>query len=513
MKKMKLIKRLLLLLTVAFLVVFFFSAMYKDEQSIISTIPEPNPSVSPKDVVQLKICVVGKKYPDFDAVQEQVNVILRKEIGAEIKVDFIEKSTATESYTAIFAGEHNVNLIDANVFYDYKIWASRQAYMPITENMMKLCAPKTYEKLSPRLLEQLKYHSRLYMVPSTVERSGEYVVLARGDLMERYGVESLTDVDELEHFLRQIRDNEDIMPYDVGSVGHELLQAVYLQPRSLQMIDSSLLALDFSGKKPEIVWLPEYEGFAQYLRMVQRWRGDDLIPENAAARKPVAEDSFIQGRSAIYICRIEEAMQLQSYIDNSLPRYNPRIFDISGERAAWCDYEPLSGFAVVGGSHNAAKSLAFIEQLSTNEKVYRLLNYGVEGYHYQLEDGKYIPTEHAGRYPAGNNRLWQFTEEFALENRLQRADGLELLKRYQSSESKLRGFGSFSIDPDANTIGLIDKERVNIRYIYPLTLGAFDDIVLTIEKSKNELSSAGFFEYMKNGRSQLAKYLQENGGE
>lgn len=513
MKKTKLIKRLMLLLAVAFLVAFFFSAMYKDEESIISTIPQPNPDNNPKNVVQLNITAVGVRYPDFDAVQEQVNLILRKAIGVEIKVNFIDKSTATQSYTATFAGEHNVNLIDANLFYDYKIWAARNAYMPITENMMELCAPKTFRKLNPKLLEQIKYRSRVYMVPSTVNTSGEYVVLARGDLMDKYGITSLKDANELENFLRILKTNEDITPYDVGGVGHELMQAVYLQPRSLQMIDSSLLALDFSSASPKVVWLPEYEGFTDYLQLVQKWRSSGLIPENAAARKPVGEESFVQGRSAIYVCRIEEAMQMQSFIDDVSPQFDPRIYDISGQRVTWCDYEPLNGFAVVGGSHNAAKSLAFIEQLATNEKVFRLLNYGVEGYHYQIENGKYVATEHSSRYPAGNNRLWQFTDEFVLENRLQRQDGLKLLKRYQSSNGKPRGFGSFSIDPDAKVVEINEKQRVNIRFIYPLTLGAFDDIASAIKNSRDELGSAGFFEYMKSGQSQLEWYLQQYGGE
>ena len=79
-------------------------------------------------------------------------------------------------------------------------------------------SPMTAETLYPDAWEQAKVDGKVYMLPMNYKEITAYVYMARGDLMDNYGITSVSSLDEVETYLDAIVENEpSLIPLDVGS--------------------------------------------------------------------------------------------------------------------------------------------------------------------------------------------------------------------------------------------------------------------------------------------------------
>ena len=100
----------------------------------------------------------------------------------------------------------------------YNAQASKQGFWEITPEALETYAPMTAESMYPEAWEQAKVDGKVYMLPMNYQELTAYVWMARGDLMDKYGIESLDTFEGAEQYMQAIVDNEPSMiPLDVGS--------------------------------------------------------------------------------------------------------------------------------------------------------------------------------------------------------------------------------------------------------------------------------------------------------
>ena len=168
--------------------------------------------------VTLVMYLIGDRPVDNDEVFAKINERLKAEINATIEVKFMSWSEYEQKYPLIFASGEDWDIIYTADWCFYNAQATKQGFYEITEDALKTYAPMTAETMYPEAWEQAKVDGKVYMLPMNYKEITAYVYMARGDLMDKYGITSVSSLDEAEAYMDAIVQNEpSLIPIDVGS--------------------------------------------------------------------------------------------------------------------------------------------------------------------------------------------------------------------------------------------------------------------------------------------------------
>ncbi len=450
---------------------------------------ETNPAIN-SQTVPIKMYIIGEEMEDFPLVLEELNKLLVQKINITLDVTFIHPSNAIREYRTLFKGGNDFDLISMSYHNDYRMLARSRTYMEITDEMLRKTAPKTFEEFSKSVLKETQVDGHTYMLPTAAKLYDQKVIVIRGDLRKKHNILKPKDLKTLESYLYTIRKHEEnIMPYSVGESGFRLMEAVFLQPREYALIDNNLMARKISDLTSHIINLSQLKEFKDYLSRIAKWREDGIIPEDTAARKYISAEAFEEGESAIFIGNLYECNNLINKVRKKAPAFQPELIDLSPERKV--SYMPASsvGIAVKNGSKYAAKSLMFIELLYTDREVFDLLNLGIEGVHYKkIGNVKYIALDAGKRYPPYNNLYWMMTDKYIREP-YHDEEYTAVLENWKKNTQE--GYHIYSRSDYEDILPKVsnqeDAYNLLIKYIYPISLGAYKDVEGILELYKTEM--------------------------
>lgn len=141
--------------------------------------------------VTLTMYLIGDRPVDNDLVFEKINERLKEAINATIDVKFMSWSEYEQKYPLIFASGEDWDIIFTADWCFYNAQATKQGFWEITPEALETYAPMTAESMYPEAWEQAKVDGKVYMLPMNYQELTAYVWMARGDLMDKYGIESL----------------------------------------------------------------------------------------------------------------------------------------------------------------------------------------------------------------------------------------------------------------------------------------------------------------------------------
>ena len=155
--------------------------------------------VSTDKEVTLKMYLIGDKPADFDEVYNKVNSIMKEEINATLQVNFIPWSDLATKYQLLFQSGEEFDLIfTASGWGYYSQVATKNGFLELTEDMLQEYAPNIYASEPEEGWSQAKIDGKVYMIPNDKNEYGTNVFGVRGDLMAKYGFDSITSYDQLE---------------------------------------------------------------------------------------------------------------------------------------------------------------------------------------------------------------------------------------------------------------------------------------------------------------------------
>ena len=419
---------------------------------------------------QLSLYVIGEEPADIARVMAAVNERLMAELDVRLAVRFISPKDALREYPVVFSSGEDFDMICVST----DPWQPptalpglRRAYLPLTEDMLRRFAPLTLAELDPEHLQSLANNGSLPMVPATLPPQSAMAMVVRGDLLERAGLPDPTDLASLDAYLYAVRDMDDrLLPYAVGENSLPLLHAMLLQPNGYALADAAFFALDMGCDPPELRWLPGTREGRAYFETLLRWRREGIIPANSAARKRVGAEAFAGGQSALFVGTLQECANLLREVRRYHPGYRPKLIYADDPAPSTLR---AAGIAVRNGSKNAAKSLHFIELLHQDEELMLLFNLGLEGVHYRrVGEDTYESLERRWAYPPYANAAWQMSPRCLLTPRdLPEAEAQVI--RLREGTRVEHALGNAWMPPDS-------YEALAIRYTYPLSLGAFNEL-------------------------------------
>ena len=160
--------------------------------------------------------------PDNERVFGLINERVKELTGHTIEWVSIDDS----QYDLQFSSGEEIDLIYAPDHKGYWQNAEKGAYMELTEEDFKTYAPYIWEN-GKEQLDVSRQNGKYYVIPAIGESwSADRVYATRGDLMDKYGIDSLNTVEDIDKFLLAVADGKakgehNIIPYNTnGGAGY-----------------------------------------------------------------------------------------------------------------------------------------------------------------------------------------------------------------------------------------------------------------------------------------------------
>lgn len=472
--------------------------------------------------VTLTMYLIGDRPADNDMVFEKINERLKSEINATIDVKFMSWSEYEQKYPLIFASGEDWDMIFTADWCFYSAQAAKQGFWEITPEALETYAPMTAESMYPEAWEQAKVDGKVYMLPMNYQELTAYVWMARGDLMEKYGVESLDTFEGAEAYMQAIADNEPSMiPLDVGSdYDRQFVFDLMWNVESNAKGDSRyavlppysmMSCLEENDAEAKMMSMIDTEIFPGVLNHVKDWKDKGFWSKNAVVNTQNNTESFQAGKSALALMNINTAKSLYTTLQEEHPEWNVQVFDAMNGAPATIPCYLANGMSIFSKSKHPERALMALDYLRNDEICHNLFSYGIEGVHWEAVGEKGLKTlPQSSNYSYDSNCNWGIRNDAfwrTIEGGIPNAN--ELTEEWKKN-ARTGHFATFVFDDSEvkNEIAAI-TEIYNSDYKL-LQLGFTDDPEGDVEKLREKLKTAGIEKVQAAFHEQVLEFLESH---
>lgn len=461
----------------------------------------------------------------LEELYERLDEITVEELGCTLRFEFIPWGNEREQLNiAIASGEYD--FIPGGVFSDYRTLVGKNAFLNLNEYLYLVPElVEHYETYSETALEGCEINGGLYGIPQfdigTVKNISEGFFY-REDLRKQWDLPKIVDLDTMEAYLYRAKQEERYRDEPLIT-DNRIWQSLWLlltKGRYLEI--SSMQEMPFvvvSAKEPDVVLCRlEQPEFLEAMEYIERWRRDGILEPDLLAmsdnegergknmmlqdRKPCETNVPVWSAEAVHIPDLVRAH----------PEWEYGFFPYVSVNEEWY-ISTLADSSVISISSKTTEpeiAIRLLEKIHTDQRYYDLLKYGVEGIHYQLEDGKISYENIEG----GNKFGWtvctdnllnregvpvssQWYEEVALP--------IEQWREAISREAKPYPLESFTFSAEEVYGELEAIGEARLKYFQPLICGYTEDPERDLERTKKTLTEAGLDTYIADMQEQISK--------
>lgn len=457
---------------------------------------------------------------DVDQVADEISKITREKINADVKIVAYRYYEYTQKMTNLISTAKKGSADAFDICYtspsinSYFTNIEREAFLPL-DYMLDNYAPVTKGQISDELWDQARYQGKIY-------GSINVQVLPR-----TYGY-YLNDVDLFNEFLASVpqyagKTHETAYQLDVHKL--KLMQEYLLwlsankkgkgglstridtetTLMNLYGFDDLCMGMsipgvvrssdDLSDGKLTVIDQFNSPEYKEMLKYVNDWKAAGLISKDyASVDNADYVDIVYQGTWKPGTKRIKANGQVQDSVRLS-------------ESCYYSSYIIGSMNAISETSGNPARAMKFIELMSSDKDIHNLLQFGIEGKHYEKNT-----RENTISFKTGNgydNSLfgWGFGTEFQsylLET--QEVDLWDQVKTINDT-AKVPAVIGFNFDPSPVRIQIANCQNVYSTYAVKLSEGAYNNPDEMLKKFQADLKEAGSETIIKEKQKQLDKWV------
>lgn len=471
--------------------------------------------------VTLVMYLIGDRPVDNDEVFAKINERLKAEINATIEVKFMSWSEYEQKYPLIFASGEDWDIIYTADWCFYNAQATKQGFYEITEDALKTYAPMTAETMYPEAWEQAKVDGKVYMLPMNYKEITAYVYMARGDLMDKYGITSVSSLDEAEAYMDAIVQNEpSLIPIDVGSDYDKLFLYDRMWKKANWESDEKVIGIgpwQVMGSVSEVDDSVSVTGtFAQpaFLEVITRlkdWKDRGFWSKNAVVNTQNNTESFQAGRSALAMMNGNTAKSVYASVSAEHPEWDIRVFDAQDGVPPVLNSYLANGMSIFSKSKHPERALMALDYLRNDEEINSLFCYGIEGKHWEdAGDGLLISLPDSSNYAYDSNCNWGVRNdanwrmiEGGIPNLAELNAGWQETARSERYQTFV--FNDESVKNEIAALGEIFDTDYKL-----LGLGFTDDPEADIEKLREKMEAAGAQKVYDEIQKQALAFLEAN---
>ncbi|MFD4960374.1 DUF3502 domain-containing protein [Microbacterium sp. NPDC058389] len=480
---------------------------------------------------EITMLVLGDKPTNgrLEAMLDKLNEKLVKQANAKLDLFYVEWADWQTQYNLqLLSGDDNVDLITTATDWLFA-WenADKGAFLPLTEDMLKENAPKTWAQVdADGDWDLTKLDDQIMFIPEdNYTQYTNHGFFYRGDWATEAGFANgeITKFEDFTKYFEWVKANKpDAYPWDVaGATTGEATLTGYLQGHTdlatLQGVSAGNYApFQISSSDPYEVssWYMDSDELVDAAELAKEWNDLGVWREDAINYDGDTREEFYAGLSGV------DQHHTQTYIGNIVnnmntkqPGSDPKMFYWGQENGnVFKDIKTHGAMAVSANSKHPEKALQVYDLLRNDEEDYDLLNFGIEGTDYILtDDGKLT-------YPEGYDSS---TDSLGSNFWAGRMDEFEYPKATDAPNKdeiyanldKVAGDYPYStlivnkdaIDPTLAAIGGVLSE-----YIPQLEFGKFDDPAAAVAEMRQKLKDVGFEDARASIQSDLDTWAEDH---
>ncbi len=486
---------------------------------------ETKEQVSQDDIVTLRALSIGSPPVDgMDAFYETLDALTIPDLGCIVRYDFIPWGDERKQINiAIESGEYD--FIPGGVFSDYKVMATKNAFINLYDYMDLV--PELishYEQYREDYLKNCEIDGKLYGLPQYITGSlygvGEGF-LYREDLRKEWGLEPVTDFETMEAYLYRAKQDERYQDSPLITDNRIWSCLWYMLAGNKYLEVSDVLDTPFVVTTIEdpytVVSRFETPEFQQILEIVNQWYQDGILQSSILAssdnegslgiemmkqdQKPCETNTTLWVMNRTIIKELYEINPDWEYGYYDYQLGSTPVYVASNSDSTVISISSKSNFPEI--------AIKFLEKVHTDQQYFDLVNYGVEGIHYNIIDSclNYAGIDAENVFPGWTgvgdsynvyeiksiNEQWQ-TE--VVDREEERAEALAPI----ASRHPLEGF---IFDVSNVSKEYEEMEDIRVKYLQPIACGVTDNISADYQTAIEKLKETGLEEYLNEVQFQL----------
>lgn len=466
-----------------------------------------------KDTTELKICYVtfSEVPKDLDLVTDEINKITKEKITAVVKFEPIISSEYNQQINLKLNSNENLDIFVTGTIsgiFNYLSQASKGQLYPL-DQLIKNNGKGIYSALGEEYLNAAKVGGKIYGLPTVKDMAIGRGINIKKDLADKYDIDvknikNLNDVEKLMKSMKETNPNQYfsvtgstsiVDSFGVSTFGDNLGDGL-----GVLMNTDDLRVIDYY----------ETEEYKALLKTIRRWYTSGYIYPDIVTNKE--SDVLLMQINKLYgstanVNPMTQYLQTRNVGSQTvLAETSPAIASTS----------TVTNFmwAIPSYSKNADKAMDFLNLMYTDKDIINLLDYGIEGKHYEKVDGfentiNYISDKDSGGSGYRLNQEFMFGNEF-LSHVLNGnpPDIWGQIDNFNKKAIKSKALG-FMFDATPVKTEYAAVSEVVSQYKLALENGAVDpDKVLPEFISK--IKAAGINKIVEEKQRQLDKWAKEN---
>lgn len=444
------------------------------------------------EIETIKVVWPGQTQADLQLINDKLNEITEREIGAKVNLVFIDDGAYTEKMNMKLATKEDFDICFTSSWQNpFGKGIKNDSYMGLTK-LIEKNAPKLFETIPDWWWDGTKSDGEIYAVPNMQIAAMTGAVEMDRKYIEKYNIDpdSIKSWDDLEPYMEKIKEGEPDK-FVTKPWGNYWIT-------NYENITTGIgLDLRDDGYKAIYEW--DADGFEKNMDKLRSWYVNGYFRSDVAS---VLDDSndYLAGKYIMLGCEWKPGYE--SYLNTTLGGDHvcmkvSKPFVRRGATAA-------AMTAISAYSKHPEAAIKFIELMNTNKEAYNLICHGIEGKHYTRVDENHIKLDpKSGWY---FNADWKFGNQFLAELLEGQADDVwEETKRINDEADKSRildfSFDSSNVQTELSQMATVNQEFKNYN-------NGSVDWRESYDQYKQRMMSAGIENVLSEVQRQLDEYAK-----
>ena len=472
--------------------------------------------------VDLVFYVCGDAPEDEVAVEDAINEVLKEKVNATIDMQFSTWTDWSQKYN-LTVTTAAADLIYVANWIDYGTLSAAGAFVEL-DDLMDTYAPDLVEQVPEDTLNMCRSNGELYAIPNTWAEYTSNGITYREDLRAELDLPKPDSIENFEAYMDGIKeaypDQQLLTVTTEESTGTQVAFDAAWAVLGLQYPWVNVKGLDYGlaadiNSPSEVYDYWFSDDFVKDCKILKRWADKGYWSRSALSDTNNSE-SYKNGLCVAQIAGMNPNKQITAISD----------FEDAGEgwESEYLAYGEVTGAiypghatqkatSIIRGCQNPERALMVLDLLMTDPELNGLIQYGIEGTHYEVdEDGFYKNLSDKFNYEGfntwnlrnGDIKLAQSTDVKLQEYFDKYAELAEKCK--YPGVNIYEGFVEDYSEYSAERTAVSDVMR---EYLAPLQAGLVDDVDAAVEEFRSKVKAAGLDTVRESYEQQWADYCAE----
>lgn len=455
-----------------------------------------------KELVMYLLCDPQK---DQQLVWDEVNKKLQKDINTTVTIKNIPWADYLKKYQLLFASGEYFDCAFAGNFSNYATLASKNAFMPLSEDLIKTYAPKTLADMDPGFLKGSMVGGKIYMVPANQHDVRGSVAAIRGDLLKKYNL-TVTNLEEFYTYLKTVAKNEKIIPFTNDPDNTSWFNETYAAYNAVTKINVEGNDVNTFDANPKVFNIFETDTFLQYALKMRELNQAGVFPKSMLSSKDKCSEMFPAGTVASTMDTYTGVYQELQKAQSANPSWEPQIIDLTNYANPLSDLSPSdAGLVLNPQTKNAERVLMMLDLLREDQSYQDLTYLGIKDKHWTAPaDNTFKETDYgmtAFQFNANCPWAWGNSKIMRIDSSTPQAM-LDIKKKWSDIKKDSIAV-AFKFDDTNVKIEEAAINNVISKYFNLLIYGFVPDTKGAIAKMNSELKAAGLEKVQKETQKQL----------